>query len=313
MLLAAVAYLLWPGELIYPTDEGRLRSWVMLQEEANATLEARIEQLRVTLGENACYPAVGNGDGVVLPDVSGERPADSGTVTLPLIDRLDRATVLVFWQTEDEVGHGSGFLITPALIVTNRHVVDAPPQAEIFVSGSAVGGVIRAEVIARSTDDVFGKPDFAILRVPESAAAGILPTTHDVERLQSMVAAGYPDLVMKSDGDFQRLFEGDASAMPVPAMSFVALSRPCRTAPGKIPIILHSATVTGGNSGGPLTDECGRLVGVNTFIEVDEHGGAQMNYALGTDALLAFLDQHGLQRPPVDDAVCDPSTGGGSR
>ena len=32
------------------------------------------------------------------------------------------------------------------------------------------------------------------------------------------------------------------------------------------PMVLHSADISAGNSGGPLIDSCGRGVGINTYI-----------------------------------------------
>ncbi len=53
----------------------------------------------------------------------------------------------------------------------------------------------------------------------------------------------------------------------------------------------HSAEISPGNSGGPLVDECGRVVGVNTFAVVD---GAQAKYALSSADLAAYLKQNGI-------------------
>ena len=51
--------------------------------------------------------------------------------------------------------------------------------------------------------------------------------------------------------------------------------------------VVHSAPISKGNSGGPLIDMCGRLVGVNTFVV--QGPMRNLNFALATTDLIAFL------------------------
>ena len=62
------------------------------------------------------------------------------------------------------------------------------------------------------------------------------------------------------------------------------------------PIILHSADISAGNSGGPLVDSCGRAVGINTFIATNQQA-TKANYALGASWLAAFLRS---AKTPID-------------
>jgi S1-C subfamily serine protease len=52
--------------------------------------------------------------------------------------------------------------------------------------------------------------------------------------------------------------------------------------------LIHSAPLAKGNSGGPLVDFCGRVVGVNTFVRAGPL--RNLNFALGTVALVRFLE-----------------------
>jgi hypothetical protein len=72
-----------------------------------------------------------------------------------------------------------------------------------------------------------------------------------------------------------------------------------------LPVIIHTANISPGNSGGPLIDSCGRVVGVNTFIRVDQESSSRLNYALQASALATFLGEQGVPHRLLDDA-CQP-------
>ena len=67
--------------------------------------------------------------------------------------------------------------------------------------------------------------------------------------------------------------------------------------------VVHSAPISKGNSGGPLIDMCGRVVGVNTFVV--QGPMRNLNFALATDDLLAFLAGTPAA-PTVSGEVCEP-------
>ena len=73
---------------------------------------------------------------------------------------------------------------------------------------------------------------------------------------------------------------------------------------GAITRLVHTADVLKGYSGGPLLDTCGRLVGVNTFIQVDQAQGGKLNNAVSTPDLVTFLQAYRV-RLPVDARACD--------
>jgi S1-C subfamily serine protease len=58
-----------------------------------------------------------------------------------------------------------------------------------------------------------------------------------------------------------------------------------------------------GNSGGPLVDMCGRVIGVNTFVR--QGNLRNLNFALSTDGLIRFLAGTGVQ-PGVVSQACLP-------
>jgi hypothetical protein len=56
-----------------------------------------------------------------------------------------------------------------------------------------------------------------------------------------------------------------------------------------ITALLHTANIARGNSGGPLVDRCGRVLGINTFITHGEDGDAPFGFAIAAGELASFL------------------------
>jgi hypothetical protein len=54
-------------------------------------------------------------------------------------------------------------------------------------------------------------------------------------------------------------------------------------------VIMHTAIIKPGNSGGPLLNEYGRVIGINTFFYDDS-----LNYAIHVDELISILSKNGI-------------------
>lgn len=209
-----------------------------------------------------------------------------------LAQHLENATALVLVPDNDKVGVGTGFFIAPNLLVTNRHVVEN--KQRVLLASSALKTVRRATVVHATSNADIGSPDFALLRLEDGTAPGVLDATHEISKLASVVAAGFPTVVVRSDERFQRLVSGDLSAAPDLSLTQGAVQS-LQSGAGGMPLIVHTAAIAKGNSGGPLVDACGRLVGVNTFISVDQTQSARIQYAIRTQAMDAFLQGAGAQ------------------
>jgi S1-C subfamily serine protease len=146
----------------------------------------------------------------------------------------------------------------------------------------------RATVLRVTAGSTPGGADFALVRLDDGTGPASLGLGTTIEKLATVVAAGYPGLAIRSDPEFARLLAGDGTAAPDLNFTQGAVQSLTQR-PGNPSLIVHSASTLKGNSGGPLVDMCGRVVGVNTFIALDEKQAGRLSYALGAEALLAFL------------------------
>lgn len=60
--------------------------------------------------------------------------------------------------------------------------------------------------------------------------------------------------------------------------------------------VLHDAEISQGNSGGPLLDGCGRVLGINTFTSVGDTttSTAQYEAAISAESIVAYLRRNGI-------------------
>jgi S1-C subfamily serine protease len=227
---------------------------------------------------------------VALPAPAGvEAGAEPGT----LLQALEAQTVMVLAMGGDGVGTGSGFFVGPDLVVTNHHVVaGALEGGEIYVTNGALAGVRPAQALASRgpLEDTGG--DFALLRV-EGVAQPAFPLRESTEtmKLQNVIAAGYPAAVLETDENFARLREGDATAIPDLVVTDGIVNTEQTLGPGTRAVV-HTARISRGNSGGPLVDTCGRVVGVNTFGRTADE--VFLNFALSSGDLIGFLREAGV-------------------
>ena len=278
-------------------DEQATRDAIQRQRDANAALEREIEARRRALSGNVCtadpsqVPRVGPDRQATVPPATVPPPPGGQPFQGTLADLLKQAVVLVVAPHGDGASTGSGFFIGPDLVMTNRHVIEEGDPAKIFITNEKLGRLTRVTIVAQTENSEIGSPDFAILKVEQPPAIQPLSFSTTVAPLDQVIAAGFPGLLLREDANFRRLLEGEASAIPQVILTDGRVNAIQPTQSG-LKIMPHSAAVSGGNSGGPLVDACGRVVGINTFIATDREQTAHANYAQKTDTIIDFLKQH---------------------
>ena len=190
--------------------------------------------------------------------------------------------------TDERLGGGSGFLFTPdGFVLTNSHVVRAgkPPTAARPELRHQVSLADGREFDARWVGDD-PDTDLAVLSIDGlsrgSLAHAPLGRSAGLKRGQIAIAIGNP-----------LGFEHTVTAGIVSA-----LGRSMRTSTGRLipDVIQTDAALNPGNSGGPLLDSNGDVIGVNTAII---RGAQAICFAVAVDIahwVIPQLLQHGRVR-----------------
>ena len=179
-------------------------------------------------------------------------------------------------------GHGSGFAVAPNRIVTNAHVVEPaaryPDNVLIGIVPSAGAKSVQGRLIA-----IDPARDLALIEFGEVRLPPLTLYAGPADEGEAVIALGYPGNVdvatAQSMGDFIR------PQSPVRSQGVFSGQRSL----SDVQVLLHTASIARGNSGGPLLDRCGRVIGVNSAITHGEDGDASFGFAIADAEVAAFL------------------------
>jgi S1-C subfamily serine protease len=201
--------------------------------------------------------------------------AGEGLSAATIYERVHRGVVEISTTSfaGGQAAQGSGFVFdAEGHVITNQHVVEGADEINVrFASGA----IYPAELVGtdRSTDLAVITVDapesvFEPLRLGDSGA----------------VLVGHPVVALGSPFGL----EGTITSGIVSA-----LHRPM-TAPNGFTIndsIQTDAAINHGNSGGPLLDSSGRVVGVNAQIESDSGGSDGVGFAIPSNTVRSIVSQ----------------------
>ncbi len=195
------------------------------------------------------------------------------------LDELTLADIQVATAENDEEAvaskrlyNGTGFFVgAGGFVVTNAHVVEGCDNPKV-VCGLAEPAV--AQVLGRDT-----KNDLALLKV-DIAPDHVAALRGDVRVGEEIAAFGYPlQGTLSTGGNFT---VGNVSAL-------AGMQNDSRH-------LQITAPVQPGNSGGPVVDRAGNVIGVVVSgLGMHSKGAAQnVNFAINIGVLTAFLNSHGV-------------------
>lgn len=296
-------------------DSSRIDEQIIRQRQTNEAIQREIELARQALQGDVCRPGDFGLSPLTPPQITPMQPSSlpptpqgqqafQGT----LIELLDQATVLVLGPLANGqgVGTGTGFVVAPGVVVTNAHVVAPLDPARVYVVNRRLGRPVTVQVMAQTPEPAPGKPDFALLRLPaEAPALSPLGLTRVASRLDPVIAAGFPQAIMQTDANFQALLDGNIRSVPELAVTDGLVSA-VQNLPSGLTVLPHTAAISRGNSGGPLVDRCGRVVGVNTFGFFNAEQGERVSYAQKVDSLMTFLQANNVNVADLTGA-CQPA------
>ena len=224
----------------------------------------------------AAFAVLGDSADTVVRQVTveGSEPVGNGGLSAAEVyDRAAKAVVEIAAGGGAGRAQGSGFVFDRnGHIVTNQHVVAGASS----ISVSFWNGVeLDAELVG--TDP---STDLAVLRV--DAPSGLLSPL----RLADSSAVDVGDSVLAMGSPFG--LEGTITSGIVSALHREM------TAPNNFTIldtIQTDAAINHGNSGGPLLDYKGRVIGVNAQIESDSGGSDGVGFAIPSNTVRSIVRQ----------------------
>jgi 2-alkenal reductase len=206
---------------------------------------------------------------------------DREGVAAEVVEKAAPATVLIEVADENgsRAGTGSGFVLDAraGLIVTNFHVINDGVRFRV----GARGGLRPARVVGAAPCE-----DLALLRVDdrrglETLSLGSQAGLHPGERV---VALGFPGNASLADEL--------ASTEGIVSVASTSYRETALDVPEYENVIQTDAAVNPGNSGGPLLDSDGKLVGVNSAGRTRSPDGRVVqgqSYAIGVDRVRQVL------------------------
>jgi S1-C subfamily serine protease len=197
----------------------------------------------------------------------------------PSVAAINTSAVTRTYYGQQELrGAGSGFVWDEAgIVITNNHVIEGAERVQVTVGGKT----FRADVVNTSPNH-----DVAVLRL-RGNVKGLVPLplgrSSELKVGQTAIAIGNPF------GFSQTMTTGIVSA----------LDRSIETGEGNLlhGLIQVDAAINRGNSGGPLLDSAGRLIGITTAIYSPSGTSAGIGFAVPADVVNEIVPRLIAGRP----------------
>lgn len=216
----------------------------------------------------------------VAPSSAADKPT--------LVEIAKRGKAATAYLEIPQHGSASAFCVHPSgLFITNEHAVRGVEKAEITLvldPSLKTQSVLKARVVR--ADQAL---DLALLRVDSAGEFASLPlgTIEGLSELMELIAFGYP---------LGRALSPDRKDYPSISVNSGKVTS-LRLKEGELQHIQIDVTLAQGNSGGPVLDDQGRVVGV---VVSGVRGTQGINQAIPVSHLMRFLKAPEIViRPPT--------------
>lgn len=196
------------------------------------------------------------------------------------------SVVRVEAEFSDGISSGSGFVIaddgSATYIATNWHVVEGKPRSlYVWVDEN---DTVSAEIYAYSEHK-----DLCILKLANTIPKKILKLdVGTVKQGDAVYAVGFPaaadDLSDTAAHSSKEATITDGIVSAIRTVTITETGKP-------VAILQISAAINAGNSGGPLFNHKGNVIGINTYGTYDSQG---IFGAIITEELVSLMENHGL-------------------
>lgn len=218
-----------------------------------------------------------------LPPADGRVDSVQGVAAATVKVIVEGVSVAPLELEQDRFqGIGTGFIIDQSgLMVTNNHVIGGAALIEVYLDGATSPTPARLLGVSECND-------LAVLDLEGDGYPYLEFRTSmdDVVPGLPVFAAGYPGLFDNDPLDVDYTLTGGI-------VNTTTASGDSRTSAVEV-ALEHDARIRGGNSGGPLVDEQGRVVGIN----YEGNDADDLNIAI--DALAAWPIIEALQNGNVE-------------
>ena len=198
---------------------------------------------------------------------------------VPPIEQMKASTVrIVCKQTFGPSSSGSGVITGIGdTVVTNNHVIDCVSSGGEVIVIQSKEQRLPATVVWKSDDK-----DLAVLRL-SGIIGGAVPAFAPgsmVSDAQTVYAMGFPG-------------EADLSKESLFLVKITKGIISARTSLNGLKVFQTDTAINSGNSGGPLFNESGQVVGIN-FLKAKSVGTEGIGFAIQSDEVMTELDRLGI-------------------
>jgi S1-C subfamily serine protease len=176
-----------------------------------------------------------------------------------------------------EEGGGSGIVISGGYVLTNSHVVAGQSSIKVTVGSTEANAAVLGQAPCE---------DLAVLELrpkPSGLKAAKFGKARESGGGSKVTALGYPG-AFEEEATERRLQSTDGTVSSGVAPGSLGPDLP------KFPaLIQHTAPMSPGNSGGPLFNDQGEVIGINTVASTTESGRQNQNGAISSDRAQSLI------------------------